>query len=113
MLTLCTVCSRHARADEACCPFCGGTLSVPKRERKINRSGRAAILFGATLAAASCGGSQSDQSTTVEDDEDTVVEDQTPPPDEGSGGDDGSADSGDGSDDIGSPVALYGVPAPD
>jgi hypothetical protein len=90
MLVLCTACSRHARAEEARCPFCGGALAPPKPYRRPSRAGRAAILFGATLAgsAAGCGGPQAAEPTTVEE----------PPPD-------------DGPPDDGNVVPEYGVPA--
>jgi hypothetical protein len=115
MLTLCTVCSRHARADEACCPFCRGPLAPPKPARKVGRGGRAALLFGTALtiaaSGAGCGGGQSTESTTP-DEERT----ETPPPSEGggdTGGDGGGDTGGDGGGDVGSPVAMYGVPAPE
>jgi hypothetical protein len=83
MLTLCTECSRHVRADEARCPFCSGALAPPVAPRRAGR-GRAALLFGATLALAACGGSQpapeEPNETENEQTEETVVEDT--PPDE-------------------------------
>ena len=66
-LVPCSGCSRHVRAREAACPFCGAALpdavraSSPPR-RVVGRLSRAGIIAAgaaaAAIAATSCGGEE-------------------------------------------------------
>lgn len=69
-LVPCTSCSRHVRAVETACPFCGGNLpadlasrAVPSTTRRLDRL--ATFTFAVGLTVAACGG------TTGSDDSDT------------------------------------------
>jgi hypothetical protein len=54
-LGMCLDCRRHARASEAACPFCGGTVKPPVVRRVApGRALTRAVLLGATLSAAGC-----------------------------------------------------------
>jgi len=106
----CESCNRHIALTESACPFCGRTVG-PDAAAKVRawpaaRLGRAAIVaFGTTVAGASCsdshgpvGAADASQDAVAESAADTspdaTTEDVTADPD-------------------GSPVALYGAPAPD
>lgn len=54
-LVPCHDCGRHAKLEEARCPFCGGTLPREVRRPRVVRKITRAVLFlgGATLAACS------------------------------------------------------------
>jgi hypothetical protein len=56
-LVPCASCSRHLRAIEATCPFCGAELAAPRlAPDTVGRMSRAAaFVFGATVAVAGCG----------------------------------------------------------
>ena len=74
MLVPCGGCSRHVRAEEGPCPFCGAAVSLPPRAIARHGATRAAIFYlGATLAA--CGG-QSDPPP-----ESTIMQPYGAPPD--------------------------------
>ncbi len=141
-LVPCYECSRHVRPDETHCPFCGESVPfVPIRPaRRWRHLGRAALLgFAAATMSACGGGADGADDGTVDDGSDGSGGEAVPaygapadpPPDrgqdgqgddgqgdgtdngsEGSEGSEGSADEGDPLD-HGTPVALYGVPAPD
>jgi hypothetical protein len=54
-LGICLDCRRHARASEAACPFCGGTVQPPVVRRVAAGTALTrAVLLGATLSAAGC-----------------------------------------------------------
>jgi hypothetical protein len=52
----CSACSRHVRADEATCRFCGAPIDArflpPDTTRRLGRA--AVFAFGATVAVAAC-----------------------------------------------------------
>ena len=70
----CPGCTRHVRAADALCPFCGEALPLSLRSRApqgpSRRLGRAAtIAFGAALAATGCSeshGTDQDAAITVD-----------------------------------------------
>jgi hypothetical protein len=109
----CPGCSRHVRASDAACPFCGAGLPLSLRSQKpvlpTKRLGRAATLaFGAALAAGSTAGC-AEITTPSEDSGVNEMED--------AGGvvalyGAASIDAGE-SEDAGQSVALYGAPAPE
>lgn len=103
-LVSCTGCSRHVRANDAICPFCGETLPLSLRQTvprgPTERLGRAATFaFGAALAASTAAGCS--ESNT--------------PTDAGGGTDAGTADAGtvDAGYDAGAIAPPYGLPPPD
>ncbi len=54
-LGMCLDCRRHARASEAACPFCGGTVQPPAARRVAAGTALTrAVLLGATLSVAGC-----------------------------------------------------------
>ncbi len=78
-LRLCASCSRHFRASEGPCPFCGShdAAGVPE---PLSRATRAALVFGsATLVVAgvACGGQTSGSSDSGAD-ADGLARDATP-----------------------------------
>lgn len=51
-LVPCSKCARHARADEAACPFCGGPLARSvRRPRIVAQVTRALIFYAGALGA--------------------------------------------------------------
>jgi hypothetical protein len=133
----CSGCSRHVRASDRVCPFCGEALplSLQKVALPTKRLGRAATMaFGVAIAASACGGGVTPGSDAGSDggqpgvDSGSQMEDAggTPDagtaPDEDAGSDAGGgivpayggippADAGnDRRDAGGGVVALYGAP---
>lgn len=119
----CPSCTRHARATEPCCPFCGAVLPLSLRQsvpRVVERRlGRAATLaFGAALAAAGCSEvhSAADAGGSIDagagSDAGQVVPLYGGPPVD-AGAEDASAidDGGPPGDDGGGVVPPYGTPA--
>lgn len=68
----CPSCSRHVRATETSCPFCGA--DVPQAVAKTTfvnapRMTRAAILFASATTIAACGGKEADDINKVSQDD--------------------------------------------
>jgi hypothetical protein len=104
----CESCSRHFRADEAACPFCGAAAPAIAARDAVTSAARpvtrAALLFMGATAVAGC---SSNPSTTAGVDASTDTG-PGPAPAYGPGP---IFDSGQ---DTGGPVALYGPgPTPD
>lgn len=109
----CPGCSRHVRALDAICPFCGDALPASLRTQMkprlpTKRMGRSAILaFGAALTAAGCG----DPGTNDDDAGRMALDAGSEESDAGKDG--GMASETDAGFDAGQNVALYGGPAVD
>jgi hypothetical protein len=135
MLAPCTSCRRHVRADEPCCPFCGGAIGEATN-RAVARAPRVAMLFAGALGIAGCSatddgnvvamyGAPISDSATLDTSMgalyggppvDSAVKDSASPPDTATAPDtsvaDGAKDSGaaDVEEDTWSPVPPYGAP---
>lgn len=120
----CPGCSRHVRAVEPLCPFCGEALPLSLRERTprlpTRRLGRSATFaFGAALAASACGEAHTpEQDGSVAVDSGSRIDEDAGPnaqdagstaPDAGEALDAGPAPTPDAG---GGVVPAYGAPAP-
>jgi hypothetical protein len=89
-LVSCTHCGRHVKSTEDTCPFCSQELPKSASVMRAPLGSRAAMLLGAGAIVIACGGSEKDGSSS-------------------SGGTSTSSGNVGSS---GTPVALYGAPAP-
>jgi hypothetical protein len=95
-LVLCVACSRHMKASEACCPFCGGTIARVSTGEPFRRmAAAAAVAAGVTTLAAACSTPSASTFYGI-----AGIADPAP-----EGGTDGSADSP-------SVVGFYGIANP-
>lgn len=111
VLVPCTSCSRHVRADESACPFCGHNLpanlasrAVPSPTRRLDRL--ATFTFAVGLTVAACGGVAGGDGDDRQDQ--TESEDELRKKKKKDAGTDARADAGC-VDDNGGVAALYGM----
>ena len=55
-LVSCAGCTRHVKASDVVCPFCGSSARLAPPTARRGRVIRAAILAGVATTAAACGG---------------------------------------------------------
>lgn len=119
----CPGCTRHVRALESVCPFCGEALPLSLRQRTprlpARRLGRSATFaFGAALAASACseahgGGDGQDASVTVDGGSSSGEADAgAGEADAGAGEQDAAPAPIDAGPDSGGVAPAYGTPAP-